>query len=400
MGLIILGMALMIVLERASDLFHRKGKTGTASAAGETGSGPAASGKEEHAWGRLDFVKITIERPDEFISLAPTPPQYRDWFFPNYNAERLGDLINSCDFSAAARAYLLDQTHWSTRTNGVVITKNSDIVMEMSPATRQKIYTVLSESTQNLGKFTPYSFRPDGFEEWFANSGVSEATVALVRKLLYKRGNSICFSDLDEVFEQVPSAHERKRLVKTLSRKPTLLMKLSVREDSNIDQLVAYWGKGGTAKDIKPLLEALAKVPGGGTIDISHLLPSFARMRLYTYPLPAEVKTLHEDCFWTTMNFFKDQPDNKFADVEVTGKILQSDYYPIPGDPSYGDVILMANAEGTPIHAAIYLAEDVVFTKNGVNYNQPWILMRMADLMANYPSEHGVHVVVLRAKHT
>jgi hypothetical protein len=33
------------------------------------------------------------------------------------------------------------------------------------------------------------------------------------------------------------------------------------------------------------------------------------------------------------------------------------------------------------------VAEDIVFTKNGDDPNQPWVLMRMADMMLLYTSD-------------
>ena len=36
------------------------------------------------------------------------------------------------------------------------------------------------------------------------------------------------------------------------------------------------------------------------------------------------------------------------------------------------------------IHAAAYVADDLVFTKNGEDFRQPWILMHMADMLETY----------------
>ena len=38
----------------------------------------------------------------------------------------------------------------------------------------------------------------------------------------------------------------------------------------------------------------------------------------------------------------------------------------------------------TLVHSAVYLADDIVFTKNGNNLYQPWTLMRMADPLNVY----------------
>ena len=38
----------------------------------------------------------------------------------------------------------------------------------------------------------------------------------------------------------------------------------------------------------------------------------------------------------------------------------------------------------TAIHVAAYVADDLVFTKNGEDFRQPWMLMHMADMMETY----------------
>jgi hypothetical protein len=47
-------------------------------------------------------------------------------------------------------------------------------------------------------------------------------------------------------------------------------------------------------------------------------------------------------------------------------------------------------------HSAVDVADDVVFTKNGNNASQPWMLMHIPDLLATYPASPALRVVYLR----
>jgi hypothetical protein len=49
-------------------------------------------------------------------------------------------------------------------------------------------------------------------------------------------------------------------------------------------------------------------------------------------------------------------------------------------------------------HSAVFLADDLVFTKNGDNYRQPWMIMHIPDLLATYPATPPMHPVYLRPK--
>jgi hypothetical protein len=58
-------------------------------------------------------------------------------------------------------------------------------------------------------------------------------------------------------------------------------------------------------------------------------------------------------------------------------------------------VLLFMNDKGQIGHSAVYLADDLVFTKNGNNYTMPWIIMRVADLHAMYSN---LKIVYMRRK--
>jgi hypothetical protein len=236
---------------------------------------------------------------------------------------------------------------------------------------------------------------PDG---WFAESKVEEAVAAKIKKLLYPRGGGLCFSDFELVLRSLPSAQQRMAVVKALSRQPALLVRLRVRPDTDLEKVLGYWDRGLQVKDTRPLLESLQRLPEGGNVSLLYLLPSFARQRLYTYPLPPHPNDPAIDCHWSTMNFFNDPPDDRFANPDYTVQYLRTNFYVVARPSLYGDVVLVLNEQGNAIHSAVYLAEDIVFTKNGNNYAQPWMLMRMKDLLADYSSDGPPKMAVYRNK--
>jgi hypothetical protein len=113
-------------------------------------------------------------------------------------------------------------------------------------------------------------------------------------------------------------------------------------------------------------------------------LPPFARDRLYTYQLPPAPGEPIMDCHWSTFNFCNVKPDNRFSSPAECGHYIDQNLYRIPQPGACGDVLLFLNDKGQIGHSAVYLADDLVFTKNGNNYTMPWIIMRIADLHAMY----------------
>lgn len=146
------------------------------------------------------------------------------------------------------------------------------------------------------------------------------------------------------------------------------------------------------------MLEALKTSPEGGTLSLLYLLPKFARERLYTFPLPSQPTAPMMDRHWTTFNFHNETPDSRFNDPKYTIPYIGTNYYRIAAPSIYGDILLLINEKNEIKHSAMYLAGDLVFTKNGSSYRQPWMLMHIPDLLATYPAQPPIRAVYMRRK--
>ena len=99
------------------------------------------------------------------------------------------------------------------------------------------------------------------------------------------------------------------------------------------------------------------------------------------------------------MNFFNETPDTNFFDGAYSQKILDTEYEPVSDEPFFGDLIVLFDENGQSVHMCVYIADDFVFTKNGVNPAQPWVLMRMSDMMmVYYTPEKTARIMFLRRK--
>jgi hypothetical protein len=108
------------------------------------------------------------------------------------------------------------------------------------------------------------------------------------------------------------------------------------------------------------------------------------RLNLYTYPDAAN--PVGQDCVSSAFNFFRDQSDNRFTDPEYANNVLQSDFEVVRGNKKFGDLLLLQEGDRA-VHMCVYMAADIVYTKNGGHPNQPWILMKLDDLMVEYASD-------------
>lgn len=338
-------------------------------------------------WGTVEYVPFELSIPEEFLSVRMDEKSDRRWFFKGYTADSLKNFFQQQPLTDAQRQQLL-QAKCEVSSDGIRVTPPVDVIFSLSTQARQAIYTVLAQFPENSWqREDAYAIPTREFEHFFDKVDVSPETVAMVRSVCYQRGRVMMLSDLPAILEKISSPTEKLNLEKALSRRWTMLLKLHVAAGTDIDRLLNYWARAGQGKDLRPMLQAMSKLPNGAVIDIAHLLPPMPTMRLYTYPFPSYNQP--ENCHWTSFNFFRDPPEGEYSDNASLHKKLDSDYYPVFSDPRYGDVVLLAKPNGDIVHSAVYIADNVVFTKNGGHFSAPWLLMEMSRLLDCYATFVG-----------
>ena len=281
---------------------------------------------------------------------------------------------------------------------GVSLSPAPPLVLNLSASVRRRIYSLLATSELNPGHRYPFRFRPEVFRATLAQADLPRAKATVVRQLAYKDEGTVCLADVSALSSAL-TTNEFSRLLKSLHQTPTLVLRVRVPALDDVDGLVRYWGSGSREDVIKPFLEGLAKVPGPKSVSISFFLPAFARTRLYTFPdpdtAPAEPR---QDCLWTALNFFNDQPDNRLLENDYAERALRTGFERKPGRPSYGDLVLLSNPTGDWVHMGVYIADEVMFTKSGAGSMQPWVLMKIPDAMIQFQSLGAVQPVFYARK--
>jgi hypothetical protein len=348
-------------------------------------------------WGELEYVRMAIELPDHFINVDEIDST--EWIFPNLSREQLVEFFKTSGLSRKELDQLA-KAKWEQVEDSWHISPDDEFIWNLSAKTRAKIYARLGRFEENVDQFFAFAYRPELLSERLAYSGLSDSTVTMFKTLLYQEGELLRFADSDVVLRKLEDRHERLRFVKTISRRSSLLVKLKVTPESDIDSLIEYWGQGGRSKDLRPLLESLSRVPEGCKIDVAHLLPAFARQRIYTYPNPDEPTAANQDCHWTSLNFFNNRTREPLGNSADLQRAVQSEYMQVGTslkEAHFGDIIFLQNTQEALIHSAVYIADDIVFTKNGGGLNQPWVYMRMEDMLPYYMTPADpVKVLVFR----
>ena len=349
-------------------------------------------------WGELEYTRIELERPDESFATNNLPVPPTTWFLRDFNPQQIEALFRDAGVTPEQQRLLADRTRWHVQTNGWMLLPAPEVIRTLTPTARRHIYAVLKRFPENSLHTNPAHFAGTEFEDWLAQCGLPLDKRQLFESLCYREGERVYFADF-EFFEAQCTRPERQQLAKAISQAPCLYMKLRIRPDTDVDALLRYWGRGGQGRTMKPFLQSLTRVPGGASLGVTFFFPEFARLRLYTYPDPATDRAaVREDCFWTAMNFFNQEPDNRFFEPEYLRQTLNSNYTRVDTNWVFGDVIVVGDAAGQLIHMAVYIADEVVFTKNGIDPLEPWRLMKFADMMKTYGVSGSTQIAGFRRK--
>lgn len=360
-----------------------RGFCGPATTNGTVSAVSVVSTSAVPVYGRLESVRVVLEQTDENITFRPEDIRPPRWYFPRMNADSVLEVLRSTGLSEAQLALLKQPGVINEDKIGAVVLPPKALVFGLSPEVRAAVYAKLAEFSLNDKQRYPFQFLESDVDEWRESGVLSVATTELIKRLSFQRSGMMCLSDT-QMASDIPF-FERSAFLRVLTRVPSLVVKLNVDRKSDIEALASYWGAAGRKDEVRSVLKAMSEVDGGSKMDLTRILPPFARMRLFTFPdAMADSSAAYQDCFWTALNFFNTTPKDFFGDPAKTGAWIREHYTPVKDEPRYGDVVMMMDAEGNAIHACVYLADKIVFTKNGKGLNKPWILMNMDEMLRTY----------------
>lgn len=337
-------------------------------------------------WGQIKSTAIFTEVPEEWIDAGQVPPNR--WFFGRVPKVQVKSLFRRAGLDAELLQALNREEIWETTSEGLWVKPSNDTVLTMPPRARAMIYEVLSGYAENPRQRDVHVAGADRLTEWTRDSGLPRQCVDLFRQLAYSRDDTVIFADLEPVLALLPGSELDRKFAGMVSRHDTLMAEVVVLPDSDTARLTAYWGVGGRREVVGALVKSVRRFPGGGAIDVTRLLPPLPRRLVYTYPQISGIELSSANskfnCCWTALNFFNASPDDRLADIETALRAIGTDYDPVGEPTRLGDLIVIKDEQGKLVHVAAYVADDIAFTKNGIDYTQPWILQRLPDMIGSY----------------
>jgi hypothetical protein len=350
-------------------------------------------------WGVIEYNYLYIEAPDELIANITVPNSTPRWVFPAAREAELRELFERAKLPTAMVTRMLQKPRKLEADGAITLFPSVAELEAMTPEMRSIVYARLATADQNEFYKDPVVFTGGDIEAWLRDVRIRPELKEKMRQMAYRRGDVPVFSDIPVLLSYAESDAEVRRILRLSTRVRTFVARLKVTPETDFNALYDYWSDQRRARSIRPFLESVAEKPSETSLDIVHLLPAFARRLLYTYPsLDLAASGRFPDCHWTSLNFFSRAPQAYYLDTRLATNHVIENYTPITEPYTFGDLLFFLDANGDAVHSCVYVADDIVFTKNGENMLTPWILMRLPNVRDLYSAVPGLKIQGYRRK--
>jgi len=337
-------------------------------------------------WGDLSYMPFMIAAPDALIHVQALEAKGTHWFFRGYTSDTFAALLNSMSLTPDQQDALISPSVLHVQPDGILLTPSAELVISLADDARDMLYKIMAQFPENESEI--FFIRKATLDRQFAGSNLSPDTQALFNLLSVQSGDYILFSGLSALLSRVQGTEEKIHFVKALTSQQTMLLRLRITPKSDLPALVEYWGKGCWGTDVGTVMQSLANLSNGTWMNILMALPPLPTELLYDYPtIPDSAgnsPTANHTNLWTSLNFFRDDPNPNFATHDDALKTLKEDYAMPAGDARYGDVALFMTPDGRILHSGVYIADGICFTKVADGPLDPWILAFTTDVAARY----------------
>ena len=349
-------------------------------------------------FGEIRVRTVYLQAPDHLLALIQKPTSRPRWAFADGTETSVRELLVRAGLRGDVLGRMMDPARRVMQDGALVIFPEIDDLIALEPGMRAVIYPELAKSPLNEFHRDPVFIVGESLDDWLRQSHLSERQKAAFRKMAWKRGDTLVFSDLRTLLTLADTPEETQEVFRTMSRTRALIVDLALPEKADQAALLEYWSGGFPDADTLPFLKGALDRRSITSLDISRLLPPMARRRLYTYPtLDQAIGGRFPDCHWTSLNFFNNTPIGYYLDTRLASGSLLSNYVPVDGPRRFGDVLVYVTGDSV-IHSCVFIADDIVYTKNGENILAPWVFQRLSDVSAIYRATPDVQVRAFRLK--
>lgn len=334
-------------------------------------------------WGELEYYYLHLEAPDHITELITAPSSRTIWHFPGKSLDEIDAILTTASIPQEDRVRIYEASNIEKVEPPYRLFPPDEVVASLSPLGRKILYQHLRPWSENRFHHQPVIIESGDVREWFEDSGLSGELITLIQRLTYPLGNSLAFSDIPLVLSRIETASEEQTFLRAITRNRSLVLRMAISPESDFATLKDYWSAGKKGKDIMSFFDSISFTPDVEKVDVIHLLPPTPRKYLNTFPsLSLAMEGQFPGHFWTSLNFTRHNPLPDFDSDDYSIAYIKKFFERIQPPFRFGDLVIVVDPEKRAIiHSCIYIADDIVYTKNGRSPMRPFMFMKLNDLI-------------------
>ncbi|MFT5471107.1 MAG: hypothetical protein ACI8UO_006240 [Verrucomicrobiales bacterium] len=352
-------------------------------------------------WGTIESYDIFLQPPDSVVNLLERPSRETEWHFFGQTHESIDRILDQVGLIPASHPELARAKRLSHGAH-MVLLPSDDTVANLAPESRRVLCRELASYEDNYYQRHPVVFEHGDIKSWFENSELRPDLLPLIEQLSWPDGPDRYLTDVPFLLGYAKSAAEEQMMLRAVSQRRTTIARLKLTKESDLATITNYWSAGAKAKDVLPLLESIARNPEVERLDLAHLLPPTPRKHLNLFPILEDGRRgRFPDAYWTALNFLNFYPAPIYQDTSTVDTYVRQRYRPLDQRESFqfGDLILVIRqANNRAVHSCVYLADNLVYTKNGSQIFEPWVVQTIGDMLAHHRLGDQLGVVGWRDK--
>jgi hypothetical protein len=350
------------------------------------------------AWGQLESRTVYLEPPESLLAVVAKPSTVTRWTFEQSTVNTVRDTLAKAKVPEEVIERLLSPVRLVASGNSVILLPETEDLTALSLECRSALYLELAKYAVNEYQRDPVFILGGDVDDWMQGVPLTPAQQALFRRLLWKRGDALVFSDVQALLSLAKTPDEVNAVFRSITRVRSLIVELRLPLKADRQAFIDYWSAGQTDAPGLAFIKAITQRRAAQTVDITHFLPSLLRQRTYTFPeIELGLKGRFPDCHWTSLNFFNLVPKDVYLDTKLAAEHLLKDYVVVDAPYQFGDVLCFMD-EGEGLHTCVHIADDIVLTKNGDSILAPWTIMQLKDVDSIYRRTPNTRIQAYRLK--
>ena len=349
-------------------------------------------------WGQLEVRSVYLEPPESLLAVIAKPSTVTRWTFEQNTTGGVRAVLAKAGVPDTVVARLLSPVRLVESGNTIILLPEREDLVALSMEVRSALYLELAKSAANEYQRDPVFVLGGDVDDWLEDVSLTSEQRSLFRKLLWRRGNALVFSDVQALLTLAKGPQEVNAVFQTITRVRSLVIGLRLPLTVDRQAFIDYWTADQVGTPRLAFIRAVTQRRAQQVVDVTHFLPSAFRLRVYSFPeLDLGLKGRFPDCHWTSLNFFNQEPKDVYLDTRQAAEHLLKDYVAVDAPYRYGDVLCFLD-DGEGLHTCVHIVDDIVLTKNGDSILAPWTLMRLRDVDEIYRRTPSTRIQAYRLK--